>query len=573
MRNAGPGPFRFIVRIAVVSAALIAGAGFSVHAGQPAAGKVSAGLEGPWEGFIAETTARLSRIGVEMKRSGEGWEGTIDLSGAPPGLPLSAIRLDGAALHFELQAGETLVLFDAELTEDAISGRVVEGERAFTFDLHRLPVYPKPANRVEAWKQDLEVVRTRFLKYDRSFNREMRVAFEATIDELERSLPEMNDQEVIVTLSEAVALSGNAHTRLYLLRNRTELRRLPVRLYWFTDGLYVIRATSGYGDLPGCRVSRIAGRDPRSVRARVARLFAGNASWVEYKSPYFMTSPEILFGLGMIDDMENVSMQFTCGGREPFERQLKPLPLQRTKKPTEAWRDLAPASADQDETEHGGAAGGWIGALRDRDPAPLYLRDPRQRYWFEYLEDGKSLYVQYNRSQNMPNRPSVADFAAQVEAFIGGHAVDRLILDLRFNTGGNNGLAAPFMERLAVLEREKTIGRLYVITGRATFSAGISHAAWLKQYSDATFVGEPVGDELDTWSEGGNIVLPNSGLTVHFTNGFHSLSSIEHPKFEQYEWSDLDLEDLDPDVPVRLSSDDYFSGRDPALAAILSGAD
>jgi hypothetical protein len=114
---------------------------------------------------------------------------------------------------------------------------------------------------------------------------------------------------------------------------------------------------------------------------------------------------------------------------------------------------------------------------------------------------------------------------------------------------------------------------LYVITGRSTFSAGISHAAHLKQSSNATFVGEPIGDELDTWSEGGNIVLPNSGLTVHFTNGFHSLSTVERPEFEQYEWTDLDLDDLAPDILVRFSSDDYLSGRDPALAAILPKVD
>ena len=130
--------------------------------------------------------------------------------------------------------------------------------------------------------------------------------------------------------------------------------------------------------------------------------------------------------------------------------------------------------------------------------------------------------------------------------------------------------AADFMEKLVALEKKSKIGRLYVITGRATFSAGISHAAYLKQYSNATFVGEPIGDELDTWSEGGNIVLPNSGLTVHFTNGFHSLSAVEHPECERYKWSDLDLTDLTPDILVRTSSEDYLSGRDPVLEAILA---
>jgi hypothetical protein len=489
--------------------------------------------------------------------------------------------LAGAGLHFELQAGDTLVAFDATYSGNGISGRLVEGDLAFTFDLQKVPAYAKPANRAEAWKQDLGVVRGRFLEYDRSFSPRAKAEFEQAIDALEASLPRMNDQQVIVALSEAVALSGNAHTRLYLLRNRTELRRLPVRLYWFSDGLFVIRATPAHRDTVGCRMTRLAGRDPRRIRERVARLFAGNESWVDYKSPYFMTSPEILYGIGAIVDMEEVPLRFDCDGRKPFERALAPLPLRRKQTPTEAWRDLSPRWQENDGdggSDEGGGGGGdagsdWVGALHDVEPAPLYLRDPVRYYWFEYLDEYKALYLQYNRSQNIPEGASFEEFAARLETFIGKHPIGMFILDLRFNTGGNNGIAARFMERLAVLEKAGTIGRLYVITGRATFSAGISHAAWLKQHSDATFVGEPIGDELDTWSEGGNIVLPNSGLTVHFTNGFHSLSRVEHPELEKYEWSDLDLDDIDPDIPVRLSSRDYFAGRDPVLEAILPEAD
>ena len=256
-----------------------------------------------------------------------------------------------------------------------------------------------------------------------------------------------------------------------------------------------------------------------------------------------------------------VPISFECRNGELFQRDLAPLPLERTKKPTEAWRALSPRwQGDGDE---------WGGAPLAGETMPLYLSHPQRHYWFEYLQAQQTLYLQYNRSQNMLEGASFSNFAGEIEAFIGKQKVERLILDLRFNTGGNNGLAAGFMKKLVALEKEKKIDKLYVITGRATFSAGISHAAYLKQYSNATFVGEPIGDELDSWSEGGNIVLPNSGLTVHFTNGFHSLSSVEHPEYEQYEWSDLDLEDLTPDILVQASSEDYFSGRDPALEASL----
>ena len=276
-----------------------------------------------------------------------------------------------------------------------------------------------------------------------------------------------------------------------------------------------------------------------------------------------MTSPEILHGLGLVDDMDRVAVGFDCPEREPFEVDLQPLPLQRKKQPTEAWRALSPSDRS--------VGTDWVSALAIGEPdPPLYLADSNRHYWFDYLAENDALYLQYNRSQNMPEAESFADFANTVEAFVAREPIEMFILDLRFNTGGNNGIAADFMERLVSLEAEKKIGRLYVIIGRSTFSAGISHAAYLKQYSDAMFVGEPIGDELDTWSEGGNIELPNSGLTVHFTNGFHGLSDIAYPEFKQYEWSDLDLPDFAPDLLVRASSRDYFSGRDLALEAILT---
>lgn len=69
----------------------------------------------------------------------------------------------------------------------------------------------------------------------------------------------------------------------------------------------------------------------------------------------------------------------------------------------------------------------------------------------------------------------------------------------------------------------------FVITGRATFSAGITPALPWREAGDVIFVGEPVGDDLDFWAEGGNIRLPNSGYDAHFANSLHSYSPTPCP--------------------------------------------
>ncbi|MCZ6561250.1 MAG: hypothetical protein O6931_10245, partial [Gammaproteobacteria bacterium] len=183
---------------------LLIGLAFSLSA-PSAAVSAPASLEGSWEGFIAETPARLTKIGVTLTQVKGGWQGSIDLPGTEP-LALSEIRVDAADLHFELKVGEARVVFDARYGPKTMSGRLVEGEGSYPFDLQKLPVYPQPVNRIEAWKQDLDVVRSSFLKYDRSFDPAARAAFAQAIDELEASRPGKSDPEIIVILSEAVAL-------------------------------------------------------------------------------------------------------------------------------------------------------------------------------------------------------------------------------------------------------------------------------------------------------------------------------------------------------------------------------
>jgi hypothetical protein len=107
-----------------------------------------------------------------------------------------------------------------------------------------------------------------------------------------------------------------------------------------------------------------------------------------------------------------------------------------------------------------------------------------------------------------------------------------------------------------------------VITGRATFSAGITPVAMLRERTKVMIVGEPVGDVLETWSEGGNYLLPHTKLTMHYTNGFHSYTPREYPDRKPYWYPDLSVTEVGPDIPVEVTLAQYLAGKDPALEAI-----
>ncbi|MGH9777083.1 MAG: hypothetical protein ACRD5I_01605, partial [Candidatus Acidiferrales bacterium] len=348
-------------------------------------------LAGGWEGFIEERQRPVFLV-VKLLKTETGWAGTAEIPGAGS-FPLQDVRFETPQVGFVVALDPAPLNFAGTLDAGGINGTVTQGDEITPFSLRRPLTFPPPANRVEAWQQDLEVAEKKFLRYDRSFSPAAREAFREAIAKLKGSLERMNDPEIIVALSRAVALSDNAHTRLYLLRNRTELRRYPIRVYWFSEGLYVVKAAAEHRDLLGERVLTIGAHKAEEVKRQVRDLFAGNESWINYMSTYFLTSPEILYGLGLIPDLEAAEWSFEDAVGKRVVRKLTPLPLEKKNTPTEAWWDLSPAREGES---------GWIHVLAGgKAPAPLYLRNPNQYYWFEYLAKEKTLYLQYNRSQNM----------------------------------------------------------------------------------------------------------------------------------------------------------------------------
>jgi hypothetical protein len=501
---------------------------------------------GVWEGVI-EVPRRPIVLNVDFDTS------TASLSGGSP-LQLTPVPVasnDNRVVGFVIN---TLSLrFTGTRYGNRITGSLESNNQKAPFWLELLPTLPPPANRVEAWQQDLDQVISRFLRYDRSYSPARREATRVALQNLRARVHRLNDDAIRDALARAVAISGNAHTRLYLIRNRTEVRRVPLRVWWFANQLRVIRASNENANLLGCEVTRIGRLSPTVAFQKVRGIKAGNLSWQRYMSAYLLTSPDILHGAGVLPDAERLPLTFRCGART-VRATLTPLPLKRTTAAVEAWWDLSPSYPHADGMKH----------VLTGENLPLYLRKPAQNYSVEYLPEESLIYVQYNRSQPMSATP-MSDFTAQVLRLLDEHQVKGFVVDVRFNTGGDAGTGTPFVQTVA--PRLKGIP-VVVITSRVTFSAGITHAAQWKQFANALVVGEPVGDDLDSWSEGGNILLPNSKLTVHYANGFHSYSRKDYPENQPY-FYDLNIDSLRPDHFSQVSWPEYLQGKDPVLSAAI----
>jgi hypothetical protein len=252
---------------------------------------------------------------------------------------------------------------------------------------------------------------------------------------------------------------------------------------------------------------------------------------VKHVAPKLITIPEVLHGLGLIEDMERVWMTVERNGER-------------------AAIELRPVAGEADVE--------WVdGADDPAAPVPLWLRDHKNKFWFEYLADHETLYVQYNSVRDKPEE-TVAAFFGRLFAFADARPVSRFVLDIRHNGGGNGYLNRPIIHGLIRRQHLDAPGRLFTIVGRATFSAAMMLTVDLEKHTHTLFVGEPTGTSPNMYGENSNMALPNSGLEL-------SVSS-EH-------WVYSDPRDarpwLAPDIPVGLSSEHYRARRDPALEAIL----
>jgi hypothetical protein len=506
-----------------------------------------------WEGFMDDRNFDQF-ITIDLRKEADGSGGTFQVLGQV--IPIHDVVWTGDRLNARVgQPGDNLTVV-ATRTEKGLSGELREGSSAQRFELVEIPQYPAPRTRGERWNQDLDVLTGRFAALDRSLSPGERAHFLEAVEAIRSKLDQLSDAQVMMQMASAVAIANEPHTRLLLLRNATELRRLPVRVWWFQDGLYVIRTTPEYRSLLGCRIDDFDGVPSRQARDLVGRAFAGNPSWRDYLTTYTLTSPEALSGLGVARQLDQVELGLSsCQGAG--RRIVRPMPLVRSDRTVESWWDLSPSR----ESPHGITAH-VLG--KSQQKLPLYLKNPSANYAFEYLPESGVLYFQFNRSDNARDE-TLSDFGHRLLREVEARRPRALVVDVRFNTGGNMTLSKQVFDKLN--ERSADIPR-YLITGRTTFSAGISAIGQFLSGGPATIVGEVPGDDIDHWSEGGYLRLPNSRLEVDFQTVFHSYSRPPCPR--DIPCVDMNIESIEPEVLVSPTWQDYVGLRDVAFDAVLA---
>src|SRR4029450_8624103 len=98
-----------------------------------------------------------------------------------------------------------------------------------------------------AWQEDLRYLAIELPKrHANLYHTITRAQFEQAVIALGERIPMLARHQIIVELARIVALIGDGHSSIDLIDDLTlDFRRYPLRLYQYSDGLFVQAASAG----------------------------------------------------------------------------------------------------------------------------------------------------------------------------------------------------------------------------------------------------------------------------------------------------------------------------------------
>lgn len=398
----------------------------------------------------------------------------------------------------------------------------------------------------DQWRADLRYLAEQMPKVHVNLFHTMTPAqLDAAVADLDRRLPSLNTDEIIVGFARVTALVQDGHSGVLGPLTFNAATTYPIRLNWYPNGIFVEAAPAEYASLVGGRLVRVGNAPAERAYAEISALVPhdpANDGLQRVIGPrVYLTSPRVLHGLGFTPTASEAAFEVERDGKR-FTVTLKPV------------------AASVRQHLGAGLDGSWIDAgAASTSPLPLSRKHPDQPYWYEYLPAQHAIYVQFNGVSNDGAEPLAAFFRGVFD-FVEHNDVQRMVLDLRNNGGGNNTLLRPVLVGLIQAKKINQRGRLVAIIGPQTFSAAQNFVNRLENYTEVVFVGTPTGENVNFYGDVRPVVLPNSRLRI-------GMSALH--------WQDMDPRDkrtsLTPEIAIDPSFADYRAHTDAALTEALTG--
>ncbi len=202
------------------------------------------------------------------------------------------------------------------------------------------------------------------------------------------------------------------------------------------------RRDDWYRSALGLRVTSIRTLSPENLKAAIAPFIAyQDDAWLRQQSQTFMVMEEILRAVGQVESDGHVAVSLARADGTTTTLRV----------PTIPWSDRTRLVTA-------------VEALR-LPINPALVQSPRY-YGYEILPATKALYIRYSKCADDPQQPFTA-FAKELFATVDANpsAVERVVVDLRANGGGNSTVIKPLLDGLHKRKSLSAAGRLYTLIG------------------------------------------------------------------------------------------------------------
>ncbi|NND52235.1 MAG: tetratricopeptide repeat protein [Saprospiraceae bacterium] len=397
----------------------------------------------------------------------------------------------------------------------------------------------------EQWQEDLKFLQSTIHDdYSFLFKKTTAQEFDKAAARLHKDIPNLEEHEIVVGLARLVSSFKYGHTVLgFRYQQHVGFHQLPLNMYEFNDGMYIQGVHKDYANTLGAKVIAVAGVPLKNALSAIAPVVpAENDQFFKAYAPLYLSCPEVLHAQGIIKELsQSVELTLEKNGKT-FKQIFKALPTGE-RIPTSYSLVL------QDEN--------WLDA-RNQDVTPNYLKHLDKIYYYEYLPEQKTVYVRQSQIQDDPSE-DIPTFYNKVFDFIENNDVEKLVIDVRLNGGGNNYKNKPVITGIVKTEKINQVGKLFVIIGRRTFSACQNLINEMSNYTNAIFVGEPSSENINFYGDNNRVDLPNSKIPAFLSFAWWQ----DKPQWENADWTA-------PHIAVDMSFDEYKTNKDPVLNTVLN---
>ncbi len=384
------------------------------------------------------------------------------------------------------------------------------------------------------WKDDIEYFMTELPKKHKDlFFRFPKEQFEASLQKL-MSLPDtLSDLFFALKLQQVIVKVGDAHSSVRYSDFLDREKLLPFSFVWLSDGLTINSTTKQNSEILGGKLKKINGYPVEVIIDSLCTLFVvDNDAGKKAGIPSMLLFEELLdyfgFGNGSLPIIEV----------ESEEGILVSYQLKSGKLNDDSIVEIKP------------------------EVKPFYRISAELFFTEKYFSEDSIYYIQYNKCWSRElemaygdkgrakNFPSFVEFEQTIFKTFREKPIKKLIVDMRFNSGGSSLQGTDFIKQLAGYDFLNKRNILYVVIGRRTFSSGILNVLDFKRLTKAIIIGEETAGRPNHFGEVKSFMLPSSNMKVTYSTKY-------------FKWTSEKENTIEPDVECPVSFTDYKNGVDP----------